>query len=485
MCSTFDHEASRRLPLADSAFRLLQHATDARFLTDVFQRHRGRSYQSVIDFPVFVHLVMDALLGHRGGSARQTFLQAQEDEALAASLQAIYGKLRRVPLELSMGLFAEAAGRLRAVGSVPAVHPLPASLAGFWVLAFDGKKLKYVAHRLKPLRGLKGNIYGGKLLVVQDLATQQAVAVQAAEDGEVGDNPLAPPVVERIRAMPDQRRRLWVGDRGFCDYKLLALLAADGDHFVVRHNSSCTFHADSSVQVQEGQDDEGRPYRDEMGWLGRPGHPHRVRVRKLTVTRPEAEPLVIVTSLEDGDRPLASDLLGLYRRRWDIETMFQKVVQTFDLRHLIGGTAKATAFQAMLCLLLYNITLMMRDYVAATTTKPVSLQLLFNDLVRDMTAWKKLLSTPTTLEILATALNADSAETRAYVEERLSNVWTDRWIKSPTRKQPRSRSPRAYLCGGHSSVYKIQHGTHREVSLVPDVASDGRQIRCYEKKKDV
>jgi len=28
-------------------------------------------------------------------------------------------------------------------------------------------KIKYVAKRLKPLRGLKGDIYGGKPLVVQ------------------------------------------------------------------------------------------------------------------------------------------------------------------------------------------------------------------------------------------------------------------------------------------------------------------------------
>jgi hypothetical protein len=485
MHTTFDLEVCGRLPLADAAFRLLQYATDARFLTDVFERHRGRSYQGVIEFPLFARLVMDSLLGHRGPSARQTFLHAQQDDSLEVSVQAIYGKLRRVPLELSIGLFAEAACRLRAVGSVPAVDPLPASLADFWALAFDGKKLKYVAHRLKPLRGLKGNIFGGKLLVAQDLATQQAVAAEATEDGEAGDNPLAPPLVERVRAMPDERRRLWVADRGLCDYKLLALLATDGDHFVVRHHASCTFYADRSMPVREGRDAEGRSYRDEMGWLGRPGHPHRVRVRKLTVTRPKEGPLAIVTSLEDADRYLASDVLSLYRRRWGIETMFQKVVQTFDLRHLIGGTPKATVFQAMLCLLLYNTTLMIRDYVAATTEQPVSLQLLFDDLVRDLTAWKKLLDLDTTLSILATTLDSSPQKLRGCLEERLSEVWTDRWIRSPTRKQPPSRAPGAYLCGGHSSVYKIQRGEHREVSFEPTQAKDGRQIRSYEKKRDV
>jgi hypothetical protein len=478
----FDLEVCRRLPLADVTLRLLQYATDPNFLGQVFQQYRGRSYNGVISFPLFVRLISESLLG---SSARQTLLHAQEEKSLEASLQAVYGKLRRVPLELSVGLFSEATARLRQVGSVPAVDPLPASLAEFWTLAFDGKKLKYVAHRLKPLRGLKGNIYGGKLLVVQDLATQQAVAAQAAEDGEVADNPLVPSAVACIRAMSGGRARLWVGDRAFCDYQLLALLAADGDQFTIRHNASCPFYADSSIPVREGVDDEARPYLDEVGWLGKEGHPHRVRVRKLTVVRLEDDPLVVLTSLENADRYPAADVLSLYRRRWGIETMFQKVVETFDLRHLIGGSAKATVFQAMLCLLLYNITLMIRDYVATTAQQPVSLQLLFDDMVRDLTAWKELLPLTATLTILETTQNSSGPELRACLESRLSGVWTDRWKRSRTRKQPAERSPRAYLCGGHSSVYKIQQGTHREVSLEPTVKSDGRKIPPHEKPKDV
>jgi hypothetical protein len=99
-----------------------------------------------------------------------------------------------------------------------------------------------------------------------------------------------------------------------------------------------------------------------------------------------------------------------------------------------------------------------------------------------MTAWKELLDLRTT--ILGTTLDHGPRELRVCLEERLSKVWTDRWIRSPTRKQPSSRAPRAYLCGGHSSVYKIQHGEHREVSFVP-TQRDGRSVRSYEKKKDV
>ena len=114
MAASFDGEVARRLPLAEAALRLFDFALADDFLTAVFQRHRGRSYEGVISFPTFVRLVSDALLSHHG-SAHQRFRSAREDDTLDASVQALYAKLRRVPLGLSTGLFAAAAARLRPV----------------------------------------------------------------------------------------------------------------------------------------------------------------------------------------------------------------------------------------------------------------------------------------------------------------------------------------------------------------------------------
>jgi hypothetical protein len=486
MITSFDLEVARRLPLADAALRLLQHATDDDFLDGVFTRHRGRSFNKAISFPQFVHLVSEALLGHRG-SAHQTFRQAQENETLAASVQAAYRKLAKVPLPLSLGFFAEAAERLDTLTPTTAAHPAPKSLADFRLLAFDGKKLKYVTKRLKPLRGLKGSVFGGKLLVVQDLVTQHAVAAQAAADGESADNPLVPEAVARVRALPDPRPRLWVGDRAFCEFKTLNRLATAPDHFVVRFNSACGFHRDSQVKVRTGTDGDGRPYRDEVGWLGQADHPQRVRVRMITVTRPDADLFVIVTSLEDAQRYLAADLLTLYRRRWGIETMFQQVVQTFDLRHLIGSTPQATVFQAMLCLLLYNITQVIRDYVAHGARKEsakVSLRLLFDDMVRDLTSWVKVVGVYATIEVLRAPSVLTTADLCRHLEQTLATVWTDRWTKAPTRPRAPKSSPHAYICGGHSSVDKILRGAHKEIPFKPK-SDQSDDPPPFETKKDV
>jgi hypothetical protein len=467
MSLAFELEVCRRLPLADAAFRLLDYTVEDEFLKGVFPCHCGRSYEKDITFPVFVHLITDALLGHRG-SAHQTFKVAQEQDVLDATVQAMYGKLERVPLSLSLGLFTEAVGRLRQLGTDRDDDPLPESLKSFWVLGFDGKKLKYVVKKLKPLRGLNGNIFGGKLLIVEDLRTQQAVGANATADGEAADNPLVPGVVERVRALPQDRPRLWVNDRAFCEFATLNLLNAEGDHFVTRYCANYHFHPDPKVPTRTGTDDEGRPFIEQWGWLGKPASKRRVYVRKITVTRADQEPLALVTSLLDADKYPATHLLSLYRRRWGLETMFQQVVQTFHLRHLIGATPQGTVFQAMVCLLLYNITMVIRDVVAAGAKRDaqeVSLKLLFDDIVRDLAGWVEVLKPDETVDLLRSTPVVGAVALHAYLRSTLDAVWTDRWIKAPTRKQPPKKPPRAYLGGGHSSVDKIMRGAHREIPI--------------------
>jgi hypothetical protein len=460
-------EIGRRLPLADATLRLLDYVTEDAFLADVFERHRGRCFERKLTFPLFVHLMADALLGHHE-SAHQAFRHAQEVSELETSVQAVYDRLATIPHEVSMGLLVEATARLDAVVLCPAVDTLPVSLGDYRAVAMDGKKLKYVIKRLKPLRGLKGNVYGGKLLVVQDMATGQALVVEAALDGEVADNPLVSGAVAQVRALPDSRPRLWVDDRGFCDFKTLHLLSEGDDDFLVRLHEKCKFHVDPTIPARTGIDDVGREYREEWGWLG--DKANRVRVRKITVIRPDDKPLQLVTSLMDADRYPAYDLLILYRHRWGIETMFQRVVQTFDLRHLIGGTSQATIFQAVFCMLLYNIMLTIRDYVAegaGRAPETVSTHLLHVDIVEELTAWMKLIGPDATLDVLNRKTFNGPADFRRYLRQTLGGVWTDRWVKAKTTKRPPKKPPRAYLKGGHSSVDRILRGAHQEIPIKP------------------
>src|SRR6266581_9139129 len=92
-----DVEVSRRLPLADATLRLLNYATEDAFLAEVFERHRGCCFERDLPFALFVHLMADAILGHRG-SAHQAFRHAQKEDYLETSVQAMYNRLGTLPI---------------------------------------------------------------------------------------------------------------------------------------------------------------------------------------------------------------------------------------------------------------------------------------------------------------------------------------------------------------------------------------------------
>jgi hypothetical protein len=389
---------------------------------------------------------------------------------LPTCVEALYGKLRRVPLPLSQGLLAEATSRLRQV--FPDVtDPLPASLDDLEVFALDGKNIKFVAKRLKLLRLLRGQILGGKLLVVQHVATGLAVAIEAAADGEAADNGLVAGALAQVRQRTAGKPRLWVGDRLFGDLQQLPVLQAGGDHVLLRYQSKVHFHRDAERPLQTGVDGRGVPYTEEWGWLGAPGNPRRQYVRRLTLHRAHAAAILLVTDLLDATAYPAADLLETYLRRWGIEKLFQRVTEVFDLRHLIGSTPQATVFQAAFCFLLSKVIQTVRGYVAeaqACAPETISTPLLFEDVAEELTAWHKLVSVADTLAWLRDGVTSRE-QVRAYLRARLAGTWKERWRKAPPQKPPQKKPPTRYLKGGHSSVYRIQRGLH-------EVSSDPAQV---------
>lgn len=468
---SFNAEVCGRLPLADATLHLLDFVADPDFLGDLFDRNRGRSYQRRITFADLVHFLADGLVLN-GQSAHRTFRQAQDDGALTASIKAAYDKLARLPPALSAALLTEGTARLRTVLPAAPAEDVPASLAAVTPLAFDGKKIKAVARRLRAARAVRGQVIGGKILVAEDVRTGLAVALEADPDGEASDLKLVPGLLARTRAAV-AGPRLWVGDRLFCDLIHLALLTEADDHFVVRHCTKVKFHPDPDRPAKSGTNRRGQTYREEWGWLGGPTDARRRGVRRITVERPNDEDVAVVTDLTDGDLYPAADLLDLYLRRWGIERLFQKVTEVFHLQALVSARANGTVFQAALCLLLYNLTVVIRAYVAAGAQRAaaeVSLEKLFVDMGRQLTGMMEVLGVPAVVahygEVRWTA-----ARLRTYLEDVLGRTWRDWWTMSP----PRTKSPlrrTEYLKGGHSSIYRIVRGLHETIPEPDPPAED-------------
>jgi len=229
----------------------------------------------------------------------------------------------------------------------------------------------------------------------------------------------------------------------------------------------------------------------EWGWAGAAAQRSRRRyVRRVTLARDGAageEDVALLTDLLDERAYPAADLLEAYRRRWGIEQVFQQVTEVFNLRHLIGTQPLAAIFQAAFCLVLYNLTQVVRHYVAgaggraaagraAAAAGSVSARKLFEDVTAEMTAWAKLGEAPVLtahvrdLGLLLSGTgngNGDggapaAAAMRRHLRERLGQLWRPRWAKSPSRgPRPAGQRRTVRVKGGRSSVWKVLQ-EHRE-----------------------
>lgn len=447
----FGREALRRLPLAEAALRVWAFVTNEAFLGGVFQQHRGRSYEKLLTFPVMVYLIADALLQYRG-SGRRSFQEASEAGTLKASVVAAFGKLRRLPISLSMGFLTDCTVRLMELfpNDLTAV-PLPASLASMEPIVLDGKAIKNVAKRLKPLRGVGGGILGGRALVALRMRMGVVVAMQVHPDGQVNDIRFVPELVPQVRALVPGTK-IFLGDRQFCNMEHLPVYLMEGDHFLLRYHNNVTFTRDTTRPVRTGVDKEGRAYEEEWGWLGRAGHKQRRYMRRITLRRAKQEPISVVTDLEDADQYPATDLLDLYLCRWGIERVFQQVTEVFGLEGLIGSSPEATLFQFSFCLVLYNILQVVRAYVAQGSqhnVSEVSTEKLFLDVQNQLIGWNELMAPAETTKLIK-PMTLD--ETRARLKELLSNLWKNVWKKAPPqkRKPPEHSGQRS-----HESAYRL------------------------------
>jgi DDE family transposase len=475
---SFFREILTRLPLADAVFHLLGYALNESFLSACFEKHRGQCYEDTLSFPKLVEILTDALLVHHG-SGRQALLNAQKKETLPTCKEAFYGKLRRLPLELSVAFMTEASRRLNELLPVQN-NPLPPSLHGYQVRIIDGKKTKHIAKKLKLTRAQAGQLFGAKLLAAYDPATRLIQAMSAHADGEKNDAPLVPDLLAQVRTPAPDKPVLHVSDAQFCDLVQISQYRQANEHFALRYHPRLHFHIDSALPRREGVDAKKRPVIEEYGWLGSPKDERRTFVRRITWKRTDHKDLTIVTDLtnrspgqaETTCEPIASaDLIDLYLTRWKIETVFQDVTVVFGLRKLIGSTPEATAFQAAFCMVVYNAIMVVKSYVAALQPKPMSVDdvsntMLFTSIVKQLTALTELVPAAALAELVMPLQTAEA--TRDYLRQRMTGLWEAGWKKA-RNKNPRKYAPKPKGSGAHTSVYRVLQ-KHKQDSNAGDGA---------------
>jgi len=437
-----------KMPLAEAVVQVFQFVGNESRLQAIFEGSRGRCYDKLIRFPDLVTLIGEALLEH-GGSGHQSFSRAQESGELEASLVAAYGKLGRLPVPLSQAFLAELSQSLRELFPAAANRQPPASLRGVNTIALDGKAIKRVAKRLKPLRKMAGGMLGGRALVALHYESGLVIGMHADEDGDANDVRFVPKLLPLVRSKI-AGPLLFLADSGFCDLNRFQEFTEGEDHFLVRRHPKVGFHPDEHRPARAGIDAQGRTFREAWGWLGAANHPKRRYVRQITLERPGEADVAILTDLLDDDVYPAADLLEHYLQRWGIEQVFQKVTEVFHLQGLIGSTPKATIFQFAFCLVLYNMIQLIRGYIAThqrRATETISIENVFLDVHRQLTAWSVLTESGVRLEI---SLVPDWHTLAARLHAILACQWSNRWLKAINKKR-------------RSHVAKLRDRTHNSV----------------------
>ena len=274
------------------------------------------------------------------------------------------------------------------------------------------------------------------------------------EDGEANDvkfvGDLLPPVREQF-ANPI----LWVGDRAFCDLtQPHRFRSREGDHFLTRYHSKTKFYEDESRACRRGTTHDGQSFTESWGHLGAASNKNRLYVRRLEIDR-DGDSITLITDLLDADAYPADDLIWMYRQRWDIEQVFQKVTEVFQLKKLIGSTAKASVFQFSLCLLLHNMIQVIKGYIArGADLEPdeISVELLMKDVETQLKCWELMIDLEMTMEYFSGPHS--NAKTQRRLGNLLDNVWTERWRKSSS--PDRIYKPPGKRKKAHGSVYRIE-----------------------------
>jgi hypothetical protein len=149
---------------------------------------------------------------------------------------------------------------------------------------------------------------------------------------------------------------LWIADRNFCTRGLMFGIARRGAAFLVRQHGQ--MHGERlGTPTRQGVTRSGTVYEQAM-LVADPVSGETMPVRRLTLALKEAT--------RDGDRELhlltnipaqearARTLVGVYGKRWTIETAFLELTTTLSCEIRTLGYPKAALFAFCLALVAYN-----------------------------------------------------------------------------------------------------------------------------------
>ena len=198
-----------------------------------------------------------------------------------------------------------------------------------------------------------------RVVVLLGFATGALVgaAIGPAKGKEAGEMALLRELLDRFRTGD-----VFVADRAYCSYWLIAALQARGVDVAFRLHQSR--HYDFGTGVRRGDDDHvvtwARPARPT--WMDKPTYlatPKTLTIREVRFRVDRAgyrtREIVVATTLADAAAYTREDIAELYHYRWRVELSIRDIKQTLGMDVLRGKTPEMLRREMWCHLLAYNL----------------------------------------------------------------------------------------------------------------------------------
>jgi len=185
-------------------------------------------------------------------------------------------------------------------------------------------------------------------------------------------------------AMPGD---LWIGDRAFCTYAIMASWQNRGAAFLIRQHAANAKLSDFTPLREAGNTDTGSVFEQFVDCFGPDGSSIRLRRIELHLHKATEDGETIVALLTNLPESItAAQIANLYRERWTIESMFQKIESILKSEVKTLGHPRAAFFSFCVALLAFNILSMLqvavekRHQVAPHSPDELSLYYVANEI---------------------------------------------------------------------------------------------------------
>lgn len=361
----FQSFGSKR-PIAVMSQLALGRMLDGEVVDQLFLETSQRQYQRTLLFSSLTD-VLCAVVMSKHASVNAAYKKMKDK--VGVSLNGLYQKLDRVEPAISQALVRHSYQQVLAVrkdlGGTPRHE-----VSGYRTRIFDGNHLSGTEHRLAETRDITAAPLPGKSLVVLDPRHEAIVDYFPIEDGHAQERSALDALLATVKTFD-----LWIGDRNFCTLKPMFHIDRKKAAFVIRHHKKLEGRS-LGKRRKVGKSEASTVYERSMviDYQDQSLTIRRIEVELKNPTRDGDTTLVILSNLpaESAD---AIEIAELYRKRWKIETAFQKLTVTMNCEIKTLCYPKAALLAFALALVAYNALAMVNAAIACQRGREAAAQM--------------------------------------------------------------------------------------------------------------